>query len=185
MSARLLFVLPLLLLAACQAGVMLGSGDSSISRLTGVKLLQPLTVAPDTTRVFIQDGRVLAGMGPGYHYRPQCAFEVRDRMESPQTIQPASFRVIRVQDLMDEVVRSKPLQVAMLKLADMDDGGAPMVHAGYHFWFEPNESTVRRMSCYGVFTDMPEVESPTIADIRQALGEVAELTIRPNQTVGR
>ena len=78
--------------------------------------------------------------------------------------------VIYVQDLMDEVVQSRPLQVAMLKLADMDDGGAPMVHAGYHFWFEPNKSTVRRMSCYGVFTDMPEVESPTIADIRQALG---------------
>ncbi len=168
----------ILLLTACQSSVMLRSGDSWDAQVTEVKLLQPLTVLPDTTRVFVQDGRVLPGFGYANQYRPHCAFETRDLKDATQTIRPESFVVIRVQGVMTEVVQSRPLKLASLVLGGIDDGGAPMVHEGYHFWFDVNQSNVMRMTCYGVFADMPEVESPSLEDIRLALGEIAELKLQ-------
>ena len=179
MKAQKLFMaLAVLILASCQSGVMLTLGDSWTSRVAEVRLLKPLTVSPDSTRVFVQDGRVIARSGYADSYRPLCAFEVRDRMESEQTISAGSFMVVRVQGLMNEVVLREPVQVAAVSLAGMDGGGAPMVHAGYHFWLASNQSDVRRMTCYGVLEVMPQVESPTLEEMRRTLAGVAELTTR-------
>lgn len=177
MKKQALIILSTMLLAACQAGVMLRSESSPNNRVSEVKLLQPLTVSPDTTRVFVQDGMVIASFSYANQYRPQCAFEVRDRKESEQIIRAGSFKVTRVEGLMNDVVLRKPVQVAAFTWAGMDDGGAPMVHEGYHFWLEQNEQGVRRMTCYGVFADMSEVEPPTMEEIRYALGDVAELVL--------
>lgn len=176
MSARWLILVALALLTGCQSAGLLRSDDGLSYRVTGVELLQPLTVAPDTTRVFIQDGQVLGGGAKGGSYRTRCAFELRDRLETAQVIEPARFSVIRVQGLMNEVVQAQPVLVAGLKLVGMDDGGSPMVHLGYHFWFEPNPADVRRMTCYGTLEVMTHVEDPTLDEIRRTLDGVARVS---------
>ena len=178
MKPLLLLSLMTLLLAGCQASVMLRSDDSSAYRVNAVRLLQPLTVYPDTTRTFLQDGEVLAKGGQGDQYRARCAFELRALSSSYRTIEPANFEVSRVQHVIDEVVLSKPLQLAGLNLTAIDGGGgAPLVHAGYHFWFEAEPAGVMRMSCYGVFEVIQQVEPPTLEDIRRTLAGVAEISV--------
>lgn len=180
MKPQILLVL-LTVLSGCQTVAPVFPNGSLTTRLTEIKLMQPLTVSPGTRRVFVQDGRVLSGGGDANQYRPQCAFEVRERMDLDQIIPPQSFRVARVQSLMEEVVQWKPVRMAGLLLRGINDGGAPQVHAGYHFWFDTNNGDVRRMTCYGVFADIYKVEPPTLEEIRQALAGIAELILEKNK----
>jgi hypothetical protein len=166
------------LLAACRAGVGIHSErDSSVYEVLAVTLQQTLTVAPDAARVFVQDGQSYASAAASYHYRPRCAFELEQRLASRQLIEPATFEVDRVQSLLDEVVQWQDQRVAGLSVVGMLDDGAPMVHAGYHFWFKPNPAQLRRMSCYGILEEMQHATPPTLEDIQTALAGMAELSV--------
>jgi hypothetical protein len=177
MKAILLFGLSLLL-TACQSAGVIYSRDSGAYQAIAIELNQSLTIAPERTRVFIQDGRVFANVATTDHYRPQCALEVQQRLPTAQSIAAGRFIIDRVQGLIDSVVQSRERQFAGLMVVAMVDDGAPMVHTGYHFWFKPNAAQVTRMSCYGVFADLQNAEAPTVEDIRVALNGVAELLIQ-------
>gem|GEM_PF-1111882 len=177
MKAILLFGLSLLL-TACQSAGVIYSRDSGAYQAIELELNQSLTIAPERTRVFIQDGRVFANVATTDHYRPQCALEVEHRRPNAQSIAAGRFIIARVQGLIDSVVQSRELQLAGLIVTGMVDDGAPMVHTGYHFWFKPNTAQLRRMSCYGVFAEMQNAEAPTVEDIRVALNGVAQLSLQ-------
>ena len=45
-----------------------------------------------------------------------------------------------------------------------------------HFWFtSASQPDVRRMSCFGVYAEPYELYPPTVQEIRQALGSIAEI----------
>lgn len=180
---RIFFVLSMVIaLAACQsaATVRQAEGNDTFLNLHGsvVQLRQPLQIQAERARVFIQHGKAVVGYDIN-EYAPQCNFEVDSIDHQGLTIEPETFRVARVQYLREEVALAQPLQVASLRLAGIWDRGSTMVFAGYHFWFDsPKQVGVMRMTCRGVYAEPYEVEPPTLEQIHQTLGEVAQLRQR-------
>lgn len=176
-----------LLLLGCQksAPVREAEGQQAFVQLQGATLVlrQPLTVPAGSARVFVQAGaasdggrsRVLSG---GFdQYRPHCAFEIRSIRHNGFTIEPDTFRIVQVQGSLQSVVMRGPVMVASLQLArGMEAAGSSAYHQGYHFWLESErQPEVRRMSCYGVYAEPDTLQPPTLQEIRDALGGIAEI----------
>jgi hypothetical protein len=167
-----------LLLAGCQRSATVR--DSQINRwvlLDGAQLQvrQALPVAAGKARVFVQDGVVSGGFD---NYRTHCAFEIDNIDHDGATIEPDIFQVVRVQHTLVPVVQARPLMIAgPWRAAGIDGfGGSSSYHEGYHFWiYSERQPQVMRMSCYGVYAQPYELEPPTLADIRNALGGLAEI----------
>jgi hypothetical protein len=189
MKALAIVVCSVLMLLGCQksATVREAEGQQAFVQLQGAKLVlkRPLTVTTGSARVFVQGGsaadgggiRVLSG---GFdQYRPHCAFEIRSVQHDGFTIEPDTFRIIQVQGSLQSVVMSGPIMVASLQLAGgggMDASGSSAYHQGYHFWLESErQPQVRRMSCYGVYAEPDRLQPPTLQEIRETLGDIAEI----------
>jgi len=144
-----------------------------------VDLKQSLEVAPQSARVFLQQGAVVGKSGVN-QFLPSCNFEVSQVFEdSSQTIQPDTFRVMRVGRQWEEVVQQAPTQYAALHLAggSVDGGTSPIMHL-VHLWLESaKQPQVRRLSCRGAVDDPPKAKPPTGEEIFQALGAIAELRL--------
>ena len=143
-----------------------------------LELHQPVKIPPGTTRTWIQRGRAVSGFD---RYWPSCNLEVgRLDRDQAQVIEPDRFVVRRSQFLREEVAgRMRPLRVASLRVAGMDDdGGHSMIFEGWHLWLESAEQPdVRRLTCRGAFADPWRAEPPSIEQIRAALGAVATLRL--------
>ncbi|MET0009212.1 MAG: hypothetical protein ABW124_02675 [Candidatus Thiodiazotropha sp. 6PLUC9] len=140
-----------------------------------IVLKQALLVAPNRTRLFLQQGEPMLLEGFD-RYKPNCNFEVKSLLNEPQTIHPETFTVTKVEELMVEVVQ-KQRQYGFVTVA-LDDSGTPMVSRGYHFWLESSQHPeVMRLTCRSAFDDMWAAQPPTISEIRQALDEIAELRL--------
>jgi hypothetical protein len=185
MKALLIVLGAALLVGGCQnsATVREAAGQGFV-QLAGSKLQlkQPLLVPAGRARVFIQGGgaadapsRVLSG---GFdHYRPHCAFEIERVDHSGWTIEPDTFTITLVQGSLVQVVSAEPIRLAGMRLVGgMDSPGSSAYHQGYHFWLDSErQPQVRRMTCYGVFAEPYELYPPTLQEIREALGAIAEI----------
>jgi len=182
MKPVLLSLLVVFLLTSCTSWVPDYSNKDSGYR---VVLHQPLAVAPGNARVFLQQGRMLPSLGFN-QYDISCSFEVRNLSEQPQTIEPDTFVVNRVQHLMDEVASWRPVQLASLTLAGAEVDSSPAdIFLGYHFWlYSEKQPDVLRMTCRGIFSEPWNAQYPTLGEIAQTLGSYATLgtgaeTIQP------
>ena len=141
-----------------------------------IVLKEPLTIPPSRTRLFLQQGSAML-LGDFDRYKPNCNFEVRSLTDLRQTISPDAFIVTKVQRMMTEVVRvhgAKPLPMP----AGLDDQGTPMITRGVHLWLgSEKQPDVMRLTCRGAFDDMWAAQPPSIQEIRQALGDLAELVL--------
>lgn len=154
--------------------------DAEINRwvlLDGAQLhvRQPLPVAAERARVFIQDGAVRGGFN---NYKTHCAFEIESIDHDGVMIEPDTFQIVRVQHSLVRVVQAQPRIYASLRFAfvGLGGGGSSSYHEGYHFWvYSERQPEVMRMSCYGVYAQPYELEAPTLAEIRDALGGLAEI----------
>ena len=178
-SAILLLIITALL-GACKesATVRLAPGQGFV-QLQGAELIlkRDLAVLAGHARVFVQDGRaMLRGLD---RHLAHCAFEVQRVNHDGFTIKAGTFRVIQVQGSMQQVVLAEPVLLASLQLsAGIGDAGSSIYHEGYHFWLaSETQPEVRRMSCYGVYADPPNLEPPSLQEIDAVLGDIAE--IRP------
>ncbi|MET0065799.1 MAG: hypothetical protein ABW076_05595 [Candidatus Thiodiazotropha sp.] len=144
-----------------------------------VRLLEPIKLPPETTRMFLQNGELMVRHAFD-QYQVHCNFEVRTLLSEPQTIQPDEFIISRVQALMVDIVkREQPARGGLMRVS-MDDGGATMVTRGYHLWLDSEQQPdVMRLSCRGAFDTMPYATPPSIQEIRQALGSYARLVTNP------
>jgi hypothetical protein len=167
-------------LVACQqSSTVRDSAAGDVYRnVEGASLVlnQDLRVAAGKARVFVQDGAVVSGFNS---YKPHCAFEIDSVRHDGVAIQADTFVISRVQASTQQVVSAEPVRLAALLLADgMGDGGggSASYYEGYHFWLtSANQPNVRRMSCYGVYAQPYELYPPTLEEIRQLLGEIAEI----------
>jgi hypothetical protein len=153
------------------------SPDEGFTQLQGAELVvkRDLLVPPGQARVFVQGGRATAG---GFdRYLAHCAFEVQRVSLDGFTINVGTFRVIQVQGSMQQVVMARPLLLASRQMLSAIGGtGGSTYHQGYHFWLaSETQPEVRRMSCYGVYAEPPELEPPSLQEIAQVLGDVAEI----------
>lgn len=142
-----------------------------------IKLKQGLSVPPGHTRVFLQRGEVVPKQSFDRYY-PYCNFEIRTLADTPRSILPEDFLVVRVQIQTTEIVEAQPVQLAALWSAGGMDDGLPLVARGVHLWVgSDKQPDVMRLTCYGAFDNLPDAEPPSITDMRKTLGEVAELIL--------
>lgn len=182
----LLFLLPIVfLLSACQGTLWTAPVPSdAVYALQGgeVVLHVALPVTAGKARVFLQAGgrpegrnRYLSG---GFdQYRPHCAFGITSVDHQGVEIAPDRFRITAVQQSLQPVVGRAPIRVAALGPLAMFDGlGSSAYHMGYHLWLDSERQPgVRRLSCYGVYAEPGILDPPTLAEMRAALGEVADI----------
>ncbi len=182
----LISILLIALLAACSN--FMGRPDNSQDAGYRVILHKPLTIVPEVARVFLQAGKAFPQNGLD-EYEPHCSFEVRKVLpEQLQTIEPDTFKVTRVQRLMEEVVWLRPVQVASLQLTSAAvDSGSSDIFEGYHFWlYSEQQPDVLRMTCRYILTEPWNSRPPTLEEMRFALGDFATISTRgDNLTPGR
>jgi len=173
--------LPALLLVACQPAALIvhsGSEESQVLALKGsqLSLSEPLMVGAGKARVFIQDGKMRSGYDVN-EYKAQCNFEIESVAHQGVTIKPDTFEIRRVQRLHESVVLRQSVEVAALSLSGIfsDSGGPSASFMGYHFWLaSARQPQVRRMTCHGVYAEPYDLQPPTLQEIREALGNIAQ-----------
>ena len=165
-------------LAACQQSstVRESMAGGDYRRLDGASLVlnQEISVSAGKARVFIQNGAV----GQGFDsYQPHCAFEIASVNHDGFAIAADTFVIAKVEGSIQQVVSIEPARVAALGLfAGLNGGGSASYYQGYHFWLSSMEQPeVRRMSCFGVYAQPYELYAPTMEEIGQALGPLAEI----------
>ncbi len=182
-AAWLLTPLALLLAAGCNPLLPDPKGHDTGYRLI---LTQPVTIPPDHTRVYFQNGRVTGTTFDSY--QPSCSLEVRDLADQPQRVAPDTFIVHHIQHFFEEVaaIRWRRQQLAGLALAGADVDASPSdIFEGWHFWlYSERQPRVLRLTCRGIFAEPWEARPPTHEEISAALGAVARL-IKPGLKPGR
>jgi hypothetical protein len=178
MKKCLLVVSVMFFLAGCQnsSTVREAAGANNFVSLEGARLVlkQPLSIGPAKARVFLQNGAAGYGFDS---YQPHCAFEIASINHEGAVIEADTFAITRVQGSVQQVVSAEPARLAGLWLiGGLDGGGSQSYYSGYHFWLSSmDQPGVRRMSCYGVYAQPYELYPPTMQEIRQALGAIAEI----------
>lgn len=180
LKIRVILLLGIWLITGCQhnATVREKTGVDTYLGLTGgvVQLLEPLHVAPGRARIFLQRGEIHRKYSVN-EYVPQCSFEVDSVAHMGMTIEPDTFRITGVQRILEEVVYLRKRHVASQSIAMFEDTGAALVFAGYHFWLDsPRQPGVMRLTCHGTYADLPEAQPPTLLEIHEALGKVAQIS---------
>ena len=91
----LVVVLALLSLAGCQSGLPGRSNEALFSALSGgtFTLHHDVVIVPGRTTITFQNGMTSYGAS---EYEPRCELEVRDILDTPQTIPAGSYRIVKV-----------------------------------------------------------------------------------------
>ncbi|MES9830456.1 MAG: hypothetical protein ABW201_19560 [Candidatus Thiodiazotropha sp.] len=174
------WIVLLLLLSACSQSYMVSDNLAYPYNLPPVGsklvLMQEVAIEPGTTRTFLQRGRTTT-LGDFNRYRANCNFEVENLSDKVQRIEPDIFIIKKVQRLITEVVRQYNRRSGTIDV-EFGDPGSPMVTQGYHLWLSSEKQPdVMRMTCRGSFDDLSRSEPPSINEIREALGNIAELML--------
>jgi hypothetical protein len=146
-----------------------------------VLVKQPLTVAPGKTRVFFQYGQLIP-RSQRNDYAVNCNFEINTLSDSPRTIEPGTYTVTRSLRRSNDVVSRGPLRLAARELqAGMllrDDGGTPVLFEEVVLSLSSiPPSDVRELACRGAMAEPSEMMLPTLAEMRQALGDYADIQV--------
>jgi hypothetical protein len=138
-------------------------------------LHRPLRIPPNDAGVYIQYGRVLAYNQVDAYYA-HCDFEVRTRRAVAQTVRPDTFGITRVvQDtsLVDSGTKQLAAGAKFRPYGDI----AHLVYATEMYLRSASQPDVLRLTC--AHREPPEEgDHLSIAQIRQALGELMSLQIR-------
>lgn len=175
-----LFGCLLLLLAGCAAHQGYGTLSSHERIAVGSRIIlhRELTIPANQTRIFLQRGQVSVG---GFdQYYPHCNFEVRSLSEMVRSIVPDDFTVTRVQEGFEEVVgldeSAKVAALEAVSLYGVFGTDQSLVSRFVHFYLtSQHQPDVMRLTCHGAFDFRWDAELPTVAEIREALGEFATL----------
>ena len=125
-------------------------------------------------RVFLQGGAPVRGFD---QYRPHCALEIRSVQHDGFEVAPGIFRITRVQHSLQQVVDLGGRDWAWVSIGfGLPGFGSSSFHEGYHLWLDaPERPQVMRLSCYGTYDRPPDLRPPTLTEIREALGGLAEI----------
>lgn len=142
-----------------------------------VEVLRPLPVPPGSTRVFLQYGQVVR-LQDLERYDANCNFEINTRAERWRDIAPGTFTITRTLQEEGDIVCRLPIRYAALRM--FGDGGSPSpMYIAVHMWLQnPDQPDVRRLTCRGGIADPWEMEAPTLADMRAALGDYARIEVK-------
>lgn len=182
MIRPLLVILPLLLsLTACQSGGPARSESTLFAQLAGGQFIlhRDVSIPPGRVRVIFQQGTAVPGAS---ELQPRCELEVRDILETPQTIPAGSYRIGKVRGMQRFVNR----QDGKLLLAAM---GEPvrLANEGDNQWYmytyriqllSEQQDEAPTLACGGAYNFAFYARYPTLQEMRDSLGDYATLTLK-------
>ena len=144
---------------------------------SSLKLNQSIQIAANSLAVFMQDGGIKPYSTIDKYY-PHCKFELYSLSENARTVQPDTFKIVRVVDETDMSSLSPPMY-ASLQTADANsDGGPSIVSFTTSMYLKSKiQSDVYRLSCMH-WDLINESRYLSIAEMRKAMGNVFTLTVK-------
>jgi hypothetical protein len=145
-----------------------------------LELHQEVSFPSERTRIFFQDGGIVASIN---EFKPHCQLEIDPLRDVVQKVQPDRFEITRVTTRIDQVVMTRPVQLATVRMGGSmlfgkSDGGVSRHTLVYLFRLQSErQPEVRQLNCGGAFDDPGLAEWPTLQDIAHALGDYATLTL--------
>ena len=177
----ILLVLMTLSLAACKAGLQLGTGNTLFHTLPGSEFIlhADIVIPPDQIRASFQGGKLLNGAS---EFEPRCELEIRNFSEEPQTIHAGTYIIDKVRG-MDRYV-SRPDEKIMLAAAGVlqlasDGGDSQWYMRTYHMRLQSDvHEDAPALICGGAYDYAFYVRYPDLQDMQTALGDYALLKLR-------
>lgn len=169
---RLLILIPLVLLGACQTTAARDEASPFYVPPAGSRLVlkQTLTIPAENIGVFIQGGRAV-GNREVDQYLPHCRLEVRDRQETAQTVNPDDFLVQRVRRDVQVVSNMETT-----RLVRVSHGPSFFIYRTLLDLQSAQQPQVRTLVCQ--HWGHPALDDHlSIRDMRRALGEVMTLEL--------
>jgi hypothetical protein len=179
------------LLAGCQSPQVRDQDSPNFLPPKGslVILHDDIQIPPQSARVFLQKGR-LVGYHAVDHYYPWCAFEVNEVSDSIQILRANTFEIYRVYIRTEQVVDNTTTPLAKLTvgarkawpLSGDGSGGPTTVTKVIVMWMNSlAQSNIRKLSCGGSEENEALARTPSVMQIRTALGDVATLELPSEQ----
>jgi len=145
--------------------------------LSKVILKQPLKVESDKAGLYIQDGQ--ANGSSHSRFKPFCYIRFVNVKQTPRTIQPGTFTIKSSRIETRLITKNKPFStpygIISYRLADSTPSDIlEVITMRIVSVKQPN---VYLLECGGVENSPSQVEPPTIADIRQAMGSIMSLQL--------
>ena len=172
-------VATLFMLSACHQAPVRdeNSSRSRVSAGSHFVLNEVLSIPTGHARVFLQSGQVVAKKRLE-HYQPHCNIEVRSVSAGDSYIEPDIFVVTAVTEDEEEVVRGAQWQQYASLLNSSDSMDSVMISRYVqHTLHSTAQPEVMRLTCHGGFAEAWQVDTPSIREIRQALGEIVTLKL--------
>jgi len=177
---HLLLPAVLLFLTACQGGALPRPGGTLFEQLSGGQftLHRDISIAPGRVRVIFQEGAASYGAS---EYKPRCELEVRDILETPQTIPAGSYRIGEVIGMQRYV--NRPSGRIMLAAAGgpvrlVDDSSSEWYMYTYQMQLlSDQQADAPTLTCGGAYNYPYFARHPTLQEMREALGDYATLTV--------
>jgi hypothetical protein len=180
-------VVTLLMTTSCSQWQVTDPSSPYFMPLPGSKVIvhQRLKVPPGTTRVFFQHGKLIPQRSI-FEYDTNCELEINKLADTVRYIEPGTYTVIRTRRQNESIIQNqfldKPVQLAALSMAMLritaaeDDGGSSMEFEIIRMRLQEKEnSLLRELACRGALADPANMEMPTIAEMRQALGDYVSI----------
>ncbi|BCO32218.1 hypothetical protein TspCOW1_23210 [Thiohalobacter sp. COW1] len=162
-------------LAGCATQAPRGTASPWYPPPLGTRVILPeaITIPARSARVYLQDGWI-TGRGVN-HFAPHCQLEVNRVSDAPQTVPAGEFTVTDVQRRISEVVDSRAVQVAGrigigigIGLFGSDVGD--IMQAWHMRLHADGRADVRALICGGAFDHPSQAQTPSIDQMRRALG---------------
>ena len=159
-------------LVSCQSSVAVKeAADDRVPPGSTINVHRDIQLNSDRTRVFIQAGRLLAGLEFGDLFFPHCIFEVRDGI--PRLIQSGKYRVDRVDYRDDTHIHQKLVHASQF----VADGGefVDYLHVTELQLSSPDHAHGLKLICQ--HSDSILTNYLGVAQIRATLGDIASLEL--------
>lgn len=138
---------------------------------------KPLKVLSDKAGLYIQDGQNRGGAHS--RFAPFCYIRYVDVKQSPRMIQADTFTVKSSRIETRLIVKNNPIpspfRLATYRL--VDNTPSDVVEVVTMRIYSVNQPNVYLLECGGVENSPAEVEPPTVADIRKAMGNIMTLKL--------
>jgi hypothetical protein len=166
------------LLAACGNSQVVKDEDSqfySIPPGSTFKLNNEITIQPDNTSVYLQNGKPAADAEIDF-YKPHCVFELYTISDSARVVKPDSFVITKIVDQREDVSLASPTYAALGMGFVLGDGPVHLTYSTTMYLESKIQPDVYRMTCKR--WDWPNIgEYLSINEMRQALGDYFTLTL--------
>lgn len=164
-------ILPISLMSIVVSACAVTLSFSDIKTGGTIELVQPLNIAPNDARVFLQYGKVVSYKEIKRYY-PHCWFVSWQRKNEAQVITPDSFNIIKVVEKI-EIVSNKSGGFKLASLVIQGDTPISEYITEIHL-SSVKQPDVRRLIC-SHWEDPMSAMHLTGAQIQQALGDYAKV----------